>query len=195
MPNQSSGLEWHFSIFPVFGKERTGKFPWLGLRGKLKARSTIKGSSQQSRMKSAGLWEASTAGFEEVKEGCLTLSGQIWFPSIFTVPAPSPHRRIKGLSPEPRYIFERSTVIWDLSLRNFFLPHLHFLLLCGVGQAWINTHSPNWTSRLSGFKVLIFFSDFLVEVVHYYHTALSSEYALSWWMQVLNKWGRLLKPI
>lgn len=97
-------------------------------------------------------------GFGKVVEGCLTLSGQIRFPSIFTP------WRTKGRSPELRYIFVRSAVIylWYSSLLDCSGPHIYdpFLFSPTVEQAAgeINSYSPNWIriSKLLGFHFSIF---------------------------------------
>lgn len=76
-------------------------------------------------------------------------------------------QRIKGLSPEPRYIFVRSTVIRlifqaeGLALDLTFTPHFHLLLLLGTvaaGCGWDQCTQPQLDKqvvRVSRFYVSV----------------------------------------
>lgn len=120
----TSPPEGHCGSFQVSEKNRQGSSPSWGSEGNWK-HSTME-AGLQFRVKCAGLWDASTAGLLEVTEGCLTLSGHIWFSSIFTLLLPAPLLEDQGSNPRAKvHLWKTHGDLAEISsLRNFFGSHL-----------------------------------------------------------------------
>lgn len=134
-------------------------------------------------MKCAGLWAAGTAGPGEGHRG---------LPHPVRTDQISKHLspwRTKGWSPELRYTFVRSTVmyLWYFKLPGLFWPSYLcpiFIFSCCSEQAVaeINPCSSNWIRirNLSGFQVssLFFNCDLFVCMAYSHHTTQSYIYTL-----------------
>lgn len=142
--------EWHLGNFQF--SEQTREGPQTST-----LKRKLKWSVQLKETHSSG-WSVLASkpwtqqGFGKVIKGCLTLSGQIDFQA-------SLHPwRMKGRSPELRYIFVKSAVwyICDIVLDPIFMHHFYFLLLLRRGCSPINSYIPSWIriNNLSWFQVL-----------------------------------------